>query len=799
MNWPGDTLSTYLKACGGKLTATIDKKLTCLILGARKGKSISAEEKQVNDLNQNHGASILVMTADRFHQLAQLTLAEFVELARAGSAGVKILQSIGNISHLLLPPNYDHADLHGLHLDGLTFAGILTGVDLHGASLRNSSVSFDGCNLEDADLQETHVYQLTRCNAARLKARQVHRVERIDETDITSANFEKADLSFFAGANVKAAGSNWLGASAPFSELSHGDFTQARMKESNWQESQFANMIFSQVDFRKAYLGNCKWEACDFRGADLSDANLEGAVFTRCDLTGAKLRGTNLFDATFDDCALSNADFTGARVVGVKVDDAKVAEAVGFDLAATKIGRTLGTHLQQFDAVAAKCTRCQTSAVVHDKAGAHAVSAATGQWTSLGGISGQMLRSARQYAGATLQPDSIRFSCSGLTIPRKEAEQIIVNAWYEAFGTEPPAPAAPAKKGAKTAQKSELHDQWLGTLRGAGGIKKWNNAKDQIKVLGVHLKKADLSGCQLQALHLGEVDCTQATFAGADLEKANAYRAKLSRSNFTNANCREMNFNGASLIETDLTGSDLSNAWFHQANLKGAICRGANFTGAHLVGADLRGADLTDAILIDAAIDYAKYDENTRLPSGFTPPEKMKWLGKGQPPSFQALARTKPVGRLDIDAFMKRLEAGVDAAKLDKALAMLKADRFKLYAQVTDDHLVGIVKSQGDPNLVYSCKLASDGTYGCCTQNLNICGGLRGSLCKHLLVLIVGMAKAGELDTNAIDTWVLSSRGQKPVLDKDAMSETFLRYKGAEAGEVDWRPTETIPEDYYAM
>jgi hypothetical protein len=31
------------------------------------------------------------------------------------------------------------------------------------------------------------------------------------------------------------------------------------------------------------------------------------------------------------------------------------------------------------------------------------------------------------------------------------------------------------------------------------------------------------------------------------------------------------------------------------------------------------------------------------------------------------------------------------------------------------------------------------------------------------------------------------------------MTEAFLQYKGAEAGEVDWRPTETIPEDFYAV
>jgi hypothetical protein len=30
------------------------------------------------------------------------------------------------------------------------------------------------------------------------------------------------------------------------------------------------------------------------------------------------------------------------------------------------------------------------------------------------------------------------------------------------------------------------------------------------------------------------------------------------------------------------------------------------------------------------------------------------------------------------------------------------------------------------------------------------------------------------------------------------LSDTLLMYRGAEAGEIDWRPTETIPEDYFA-
>jgi hypothetical protein len=110
-----------------------------------------------------------------------------------------------------------------------------------------------------------------------------------------------------------------------------------------------------------------------------------------------------------------------------------------------------------------------------------------------------------------------------------------------------------------------------------------------------------------------------------------------------------------------------------------------------------------------------------------------------------------------------------------------------------------VVKSQSSPTLVYSCRLTSEGKYSCCTQNLNACGGLRGSPCKHLLVLIVGLTKAGELDPGTAHDWTQASRGKKAELDKDAMTETLLQYKGAEAGEVDWRPTETIPEDFYAM
>jgi uncharacterized protein YjbI with pentapeptide repeats len=160
----------------------------------------------------------------------------------------------------------------------------------------------------------------------------------------------------------------------------------------------------------------------------------------------------------------------------------------------------------------------------------------------------------------------------------------------------------------------------------------------------------------------------------------------------------------------------------------------------------------------------------------------------------------KAVGKVsDVASFLKALEVRIEKPKIDKATKMLKASGFKLFNNVTDEHVSGVVKSQTDPDLVYACRVAHDGQYACCTQNLNVCGGLRGSICKHLLVLIIGLVQAGELDPTTIDAWIAKTHSVKAELDKEIMGAIFIKYKGAEAGEVDWRPTETVPEDYYAL
>ena len=149
--------------------------------------------------------------------------------------------------------------------------------------------------------------------------------------------------------------------------------------------------------------------------------------------------------------------------------------------------------------------------------------------------------------------------------------------------------------------------------------------------------------------------------------------------------------------------------------------------------------------------------------------------------------------------FNRELPQVTDPSKLKKALAMLRAERFQLFAEVRLDRVVGVVRSQSTPKRVYACRLAEDGSYACCTQNLRTCVVSRDSPCKHLLVLVIGLVNAGQFAPEAAIAWLERARGQEGRPDTEETTAIFLRYKGTEAGEVDWRPTETLPEDFYAM
>ena len=155
---------------------------------------------------------------------------------------------------------------------------------------------------------------------------------------------------------------------------------------------------------------------------------------------------------------------------------------------------------------------------------------------------------------------------------------------------------------------------------------------------------------------------------------------------------------------------------------------------------------------------------------------------------------------IDLPGFIKKLTASTDPSRMSKVTKMLRAERFQLFSSVTDEHVTGVVKSQTDSDLVYACRLDKDGRVLLLHAEPQ---PLRRAARRAVQAPARARDRARRNRASSIRRSRMrgrrASRKKKPALDKDAATATFVRYKGAEAGEVDWRPTETIPEDYYAL
>jgi hypothetical protein len=278
-------------------------------------------------------------------------------------------------------------------------------------------------------------------------------------------------------------------------------------------------------------------------------------------------------------------------------------------------------------------------------------------------------------------------------------------------------------------------------------------------------------------------DLSEAKLISAYLENAILRDAKLERAHLAGANCTEVDASGADLRGAKMWESDWTDANLQNANLEGAI-----FNELSMLGTDLTGANLTGI-----AVDGSTYDAKTRFPEGYVPDRH--WSGPPLPMTGQA-----PVAvQLTFESFFSRLPSLTEPGRLQNAISMLRAERFQLFAEVEDGSVIGIVRSQSVGQRVYACRLTSTGQYECGTQNLRPCGGLQGKVCKHLLVLILGLTRVAKLDPGKAHLWLNLAQRQGPTFNKGTMTATFLKYQGIEVGEVDWRPTETIPEDYYAL
>ncbi len=422
----------------------------------------------------------------------------------------------------------------------------------------------------------------------------------------------------------------------------------------------------------------------------------------------------------------------------------------------------------------------------------------------------------------------LTLTINGASVANREVLTVLIRAWCEALIMDEPQDL-PGLVDYAIKSPELLRDGLLAKLRqGVDGVAEWNNLDAEHLQRAGNFQKSRLAGSFIDGANLSlndviggsyvmdwsKSDFSKAHLSGACLLKCNLKQCKFVSSNlrnadlqgidgssakFTGADLSGANIRSARLMKADFSESKLVNAAMEYVNLSGSKFANSNLEGADLTGSYLNAVDFTGANLTNAILKEAYYDEKTIWPVDESVPWlELKWGGRGVSPlRLKALQESLPKEELDFGQLLSTLYKEGYGDRLRKALAMLKVDRFELFADVEDEYLIGVVKSQTDKNLVYSCRLSESGEYYCCSQNLFPCGGLRGALCKHLLVLILGLAKAEKLLAKNACCWALLSSVHQPVLNKELASETFLRYKGAEVGEIDWRPTETIPEDYY--
>ncbi|MFX1316230.1 MAG: hypothetical protein ACFE9T_10225 [Promethearchaeota archaeon] len=138
--------------------------------------------------------------------------------------------------------------------------------------------------------------------------------------------------------------------------------------------------------------------------------------------------------------------------------------------------------------------------------------------------------------------------------------------------------------------------------------------------------------------------------------------------------------------------------------------------------------------------------------------------------------------------------------RINKAISMFRREKNLLYVDKDDDSLKAVIKSQTKPNqLEYAISLKSNGDFFCGTQNLYPCGGLRGKVCKHIILALIAVIKSGVGTQNEMIKWVGNTLSHKPKFIKPEATEIFIKYKYALEGKIEWRPIEVLPEDFMAF
>ncbi len=802
------SIEAMIKIEGGIIESTLSESTDYLILGDTK--KSSTLKKDVATLN-NKGASIQIIQSGDIVSLCLPQNEDFIALLKEGDA-LRINSILEVASRTLDDPiEIEGADLRDLELDDCFL----------------QSVKFDRCNFQNALLNSVsfHVVTYSTFSGGNLTNVEFLSIERctFKNTLMQNPNMKGAFCKF---QHVMIENANWLEASCPtLSTFENTTFKRVLMRKTELSSCKFFKCDLRRVDIYNAGISTCTFNECDFQDARVIQSRLYRANLTSCNFENANLALSDLSESQLEGTNFKGCNLSGTRLADVQGNPKDLDSAISNSSDRSKYAT--GAALKQLANELKSCKSFELVGCIEKDGKEVEISIeSTSDWvvtpfnyelidyneTYVYGapprrrqIDGRSIEGAYfhlelVYWGYKLLPETVTAKASKTSLGPEELRTLVLNSWCEVFKVQPPSDEELKKlQAARKDEENAFKKKAVDALRtGAQGIATFNGLSYARKKR-ISLKKLDLTGCDLTQVQLSSMDVRGSSFKDANLKQADLRRLSAKEASFTNANMDESDCRMIDAESADFTGASLCNANLRGASLSGACFKSANLNGANLIESNIQGVDLTDCDLTNVKFFNTRYNEKTILPKGFNNPRSLKWCGNGVDPfQRQALMQTKS-NLSDFGSFLKHVELSVEKDRLKKAISMLKKEKFQLFAEVDETSVTGVVKSQTDPDLVYSCKLTSDGKFCCGTQNLKPCGGLSGALCKHLLVLLLGLTKSGQLDANVSDTWIRASLVNNPKLDKDAISETFLRYKGAEAGEIDWRPTETMPEDYYAF
>ncbi len=450
----------------------------------------------------------------------------------------------------------------------------LRGADLSGANLTGANLSqalLDSANLTDAVLRDALMDNVTASRTIFMRAQMQN--SQLSQADLSDSDLRGARLSQAVMSDAVLVRAQTLGSvlsGVVWSSTLCPDGT-----DSDDHEGTCLGYLYGGNACVFAPGGDCtgaELVSADLRSVVLQSMTLNGAVMSFCDLSGANIADTNLINASMNGCVLD----------GVSWDNVICPDGTNSN---DHAGTCEGHFFRTDDCALEPGVDCPNVSLI-----------------------GADLR-GRDLTGANLSgADLTNADLTGVSLRGAVVLGIVWSGTVCPDGT----------------NSDDNNGTCIGHLYTGGKC----SIEPQVECEEADLSNADLRGAQLQGALLEAVDLTGADLAGANLSGANLRHAWVRENVWSGTVCPDgtnSDDNGGTCwghLFTDIPCPDFQSDDCQGANLTLMDFRGVDLgtvdlSNADLRLADLRGTDVSQALLTDAQLLGARFDETTAWPDGF--------------------------------------------------------------------------------------------------------------------------------------------------------------------------------------